>query len=336
MALDWIKSFLSDRLQYVKVNDKLSKEGKVLSGVPQGSVLGPLLFVVYINDLPEVTSSDMYLFADDTKLVEEINSAEDAIRLQLDIDAMERWSKDWLLRFHPDKCHVLTLGKFWNIKHAHAYNIGGLILEHVEQEKDLGVIIDGELNFEEHIFSKIKKANSIVGLISRSFDFLSPEMLRTLFTAFVRHHLEYAQAVWSPRLIKHMDAIESVQRRATRLVNGYKNKSYENRLRKINLPTLKIRRKIGDMVEVYKHLHVYDKSSACQKFALRKRPKRQHDHELQRNFADDGVRGYQTNSLFYRSIDTWNSLGADVVAATSVTSFREQLLADWEKDLHKL
>ena len=207
LTLDWIKSFLSDRHQYVKVNDKLSKEGKVLSGVPQGSVLGPLLFVMYINDLPEVTNSDMYLFADDTKLVEEINSAEDAIRLQLDIDAMERWSKDWLLRFHPDKCHVLTLGKFWNIKHAHPYNIGGVILEHVEQEKDLGVIIDGELNFDEHIFSKIKKANSIVGLISRSFDFLSPEMLRTLFTAFVRHHLEYAQSVWSPRLIKHMDAI---------------------------------------------------------------------------------------------------------------------------------
>ena len=148
LTLDWIKSFLSDRHQYVKVNDKLSKEGKVLSGVPQGSVLGPLLFVMYINDLPEVTNSDMYLFADDTKLVEEINSAEDAIRLQLDIDAMERWSKDWLLRFHPDKCHVLTLGKFWNIKHAHPYNIGGVILEHVEQEKDLGVIIDGELNFD--------------------------------------------------------------------------------------------------------------------------------------------------------------------------------------------
>ena len=103
LALDWIKSFLSDRHQYVKVNDKLTKEGKVLSGVPQGSVLGPLLLVEYINDLPEVTSSDMYLFADDTKLVEEINSAEDAIRLQLNIDAMEKWSKDWLLRFHPDK-----------------------------------------------------------------------------------------------------------------------------------------------------------------------------------------------------------------------------------------
>jgi len=206
----------------------------------------------------------------------------------------------------------------------------------VEQEKDLGVVIDGELNFEEHIFSKIKKAKSIVGLINRSFDFLSPEMLRTLFIAFVRPHLEYAQAVWSPRLIKHIDAIESVQRRATRLVSGYRNKSYEYRLRKINLPTLKIRRKIGDMVEVYKHLHVYDKSSISQKFILRKRPQRQHNYELQRNFADDGVRGYQTNSLFYRSVDPWNSLGVNVVASTSVTNFKEQLVIEWKEKLHKL
>ena len=137
---------------------------------------------------------------------------------------------------------------------AHPYEIAGSVLEHVDQEKDLGVIIDCELNFEEHIYTKIKKANSIVGLINRSFDFLSPEMLRTLFMTFVRHHLEYAQAVWSPRLIKHSDAIESVQRRATRLVSGYRNRPYEERLRIMNLPSLKIRRKIGDMVEVYKHL----------------------------------------------------------------------------------
>jgi len=324
-VLGWMKAFLSDRYQYVKVNGKLSKKCQVQSGVPQGSVLGPLLFVIYINDLAEVTNSEMFLFADDTKLVEEINNAEDAIRLQHDIEAMEKWSGDWLLKFHPDKCHVLTLGKFWNIQHAHPYEIAGSVLEHVDQEKDLGVIIDSELNFEEHIYTKIKKANSIVGLINRTFDFLSPEMLRTLFIAFVRPHLEYAQAVWSPRLIKHSDAIESVQRRATRLVGGYRNHSYEERLQVMNLPSLKIRRKIGDMVEVYKHLNVYDKSSLCQKLVLRNRPQRKHNLELKRNFAEDGIRGYQTNSLYYRSIDTWNSLATNVVNAPSVGKFKLEL-----------
>ena len=238
MELDWIKSFLTDRYQYVRVNGTLSKRCNVLSGVPQGSVLGPLLFVLYINDLPEITKAEMYLFADDTKLFKEINNAFDAFRLQEDIDAMASWSKDWLLRFHPDKCHVLTLGKFWNIKHAHPYTIAGSELEHVDQEKDLGVIIDSELTFEAHIFNKIKKANSIVGLISRSFEFLSPEMFRSLYIAFVRPHLEYAQVVWSPRLIKYINAIEGVQQRATRLVNSYKNYSYEDRLRLIKLPSL--------------------------------------------------------------------------------------------------
>ncbi len=336
LELEWIKSFLSSRSQYVKVNDKLSKKSKVISGVPQGSVLGPLLFVIYINDLPEVTIAEMFLFADDTKLVKEINNAGDAIKLQQDIDAMERWSKDWLLRFHPDKCHVLTLGKFWNIKHAHPYAIGDSVLEHVDKEKDLGVIIDSDLTFEEHICGKIKTANSIVGLINRSFEYLSPEMLRTLFVAFVRPHLEYAQAVWSPHLIKHVNAIERVQRRATRLVRGYRNYSYEDRIRIMKLPTLKIRRKIGDMVEVYKHLHVYDKSSTCRKFTHRTRPHRQHNQELQRNFADDGARGYQTNSLFYRSIDPWNALEAHVVEAKTVAKFKKELLSEWEDDIHKL
>ena len=335
-VLEWIKAFLSDRHQQVKVNGSLSKKCRVLSGVPQGSVLGPLLFVIYINDLPEITSSEMFLFADDTKLLEEIKSIQDAIRLQQDIDAMEKWSRDWLLRFHPDKCHVLTLGKFWNIQHAHPYSINGSVLEHVDQEKDLGVIIDSELKFEEHIYSKIKKANSIVGLINRSFDFLSPEMLRTLFIAFVRPHLEYAQAVWCPRLIKHINAIENVQRRATRLVRGYRNHPYEERLKIMNLPSLKTRREIGDMVEIYKHLNVYDKSATSQKFVLRNRPQRKHNQELQKNFADDGMRGYQTNSLYYRGIDAWNGLGAKVVNAPSVSKFKEELTMEWKNKLYKL
>ena len=157
----------------------------VLSGIPQGSVLGPILFLVYINDLPEVVKSVIHLFADDTKIHAPINNIQDAIALQEDINDMELWSDIWLLNFHPDKCHVLIVGKHQNIVHAHNYTLNGIELEHVFDEKDLGVIVDSNLKFEEHLTEKAKKANTISGLIQRSFSHLDGKVFKTLFTSFV-------------------------------------------------------------------------------------------------------------------------------------------------------
>ena len=147
----WISAFLNDRSQIVVVNGVESKSAAVLSGIPQGSVLEPLLFVIYINDLPEYVDSDVFLFADDTKVMRQVSSADDAVTLQRDLDSLERWSNDWLLKFNADKCHVLTLGKFENIMYTHRYQICGNELDHVFEEKDLGVTIDFELKFEHHI-----------------------------------------------------------------------------------------------------------------------------------------------------------------------------------------
>ena len=153
--LTWIKSFLTGRTQVVKVNGSVSESAPVLSGIPQGSVLGPLLFVIYINDLPEAINSDSFLFADDTKVFREITSKDDAFALQSDIDSLQHWSNKWLLQFHPDKCHVLTLGKFDNIRYTHRYSIYEHELEHVFEEKDLGVTFESDLKFDEHISQKL-------------------------------------------------------------------------------------------------------------------------------------------------------------------------------------
>ena len=107
--LTWIKSFLTGRTQVVKVNGSVSESAPVLSGIPQGSVLGPLLFVIYINRLPEAINSDSFLFSDDTKVFREITSKDDVLALQSEIDSLQHWSNKWMLQFHPDKCHVLTL-----------------------------------------------------------------------------------------------------------------------------------------------------------------------------------------------------------------------------------
>ena len=172
VALKWFESYLSGRQQFVTIEGTDSCARDIQCGVPQGSILGPLLFIIYINDLPDTINSDAFLFADDTKILRCITSMEDSIELQRDIQELEDWSYKWLLRFNTGKCHVLTLGKIENILHTHRYHLYNEELDHVFEETDLGVTIDHELKFEDHISKKVNKANSIVGLIRRSFAYL--------------------------------------------------------------------------------------------------------------------------------------------------------------------
>ena len=148
--------------------------------VPQGTVLRPILFIIYINYLLAEVNFNGLLYADDTKIFRSIVTKEDAIKLQGDIDKLERWAKKWLMNFHPQKCHVLTLGKFTNIPFAYRYSVCGQEIEHVFVEKDLGIHIDGELSFEEHICTKVRVANAIVVLIRQSFTHLEGNSFKTL------------------------------------------------------------------------------------------------------------------------------------------------------------
>ena len=260
-TFEWIKGFLTERKQFVSVDNVSSKICNVVSGVPQGTVLGPILFIIYINDILDGVNSDGVLYADDTKLFRCILTKEDAYKLQKDINILESWAKTWLMNFHPGKCHVLTLGKFEAIQLAYRYEVCGQEIEHVSVEKDLGVHVDEELTFAEHICSKVRIANALVRLIRRSFSYLDAITLKTLFTALVRPHLEYAESVWSPHLMNYIDMIEKVQDRATKLINGFRELEYAERLKKLNLTTLAFRRLRGDLIELYKHFTKYDKNA---------------------------------------------------------------------------
>ena len=313
----------------VRVNGELSDQKPVISGIPQGSVLGPLLFVIYINDLPDSIKSNILLFADDTKIFRQVSCRDDATVLQDDIDALNSWTEKWLLKFNTDKCHVLTLGKFDKIQHTHRYTLYGSELEHVFEEKDLGVIIDMELSFEEHMTTKIKKANSIMGLIRRTFSFLDGETFKKLYTSFVRPHLEYANPVWSPHLRKHVKLLESVQIRATKQVDGMKDMEYTERLRQLDLPTLEYRRKRGDMIQVWKHFNTYEKSTLSPNFRPNPRTNRKHPYQLTWNRSKDGARGIQTNSFYFRVANDWNALPEDVVMAENINTFKTHLDDAW-------
>ncbi|XP_068229703.1 uncharacterized protein [Palaemon carinicauda] len=134
----------------------------------------------------------------------------------------------------------------------------------VEHEKDLGVIIDNRLNFSEHLNKKINMANKITGLIRRTFVSLDEVIFKQLYVALVRPNLEYANQAWAPYLVKDIEAIENVQRRATKLVPTLKNLSYEERLRKLKIPTLAYRRARGDMLETFKILSGGYDPEVCQ------------------------------------------------------------------------
>ena len=328
--LAWVEAFLSGREQVVRVNGELSSSKAVISGIPQGSVLGPLLFVIYINDLPDVVQSNILLFADDTKIFSKVSSKDDAVVLQKDIDALNRWSDTWLLKFNTDKCHVLTMGKFENIVHTQRYTLYGDELDHVFEEKDLGVIIDMELTFEEHIATKVKKANGIMGLIRRSFSFLDGETFKKLYTSFVRPHLEYANPVWSPHLRKHIRLLESVQERASKLVDGMKNLEYTERLKKLDLPTLQHRRQRGDMIQVWNHFNTYDRSTLSPRFRPIPRVSRKHPFQLTRNKAKDGTLGVQSNSFYFRVANEWNELDHKVVESQNINTFKARIDAAWK------
>ena len=332
---EWIKSFLTGRKQRVVVNGTSSEWAEVTSGVPQGSVLGPLLFVVFINDLPEVVDekSSLYMFADDTKLFREISSTADSDVLQTDIDCMDDWSDDWQMQYHPNKCHVMKLGKhptelgdLFN-----RYELSGQPLDTVEYEKDLGVIMDVKLSFEKHVSEKVSTANKVLGVIRRCFTFLDANMMIMLYKAMVRPHLEYANQVWAPRLLKHVDMLENVQDRATKMIpginKGLKPKTYEARLRKLKLPTLTYRRLRGDLIETYKILTGKYDPEVCEGFI-----------KLREEAQEAGTRGNSLKifkerfrldikkySFPHRVIDIWNDIPDTVVAARTVEVFERRL-----------
>ena len=327
-CLKWIEAFLSNRRQCVIVNGQKSGWKEVRSGVPQGSVLGPLLFVLYINDLPEELNngSEVYLYADDTKVYRHIKGQGDMEQLQEDINCMRKWSEKWLLLFHPKKCKFMRMGNYENRHDGYEMYEP---LEEVAAEKDIGVIIDNKLSFSDHLAEKINKANRIMGLIRRTFIAMDEDIFRCLWVALVRPHLEYANQVWAPYLVKDVEAIENVQRRATKLIPTLKSLNYEERLRKLGLPTLAYRRARGDMIETYKILRgIYDEDVCHDIFVLQEDQRtRGHSKKI---FKKMSRLNKSKNSFCNRVINNWNLLPPCAIASETVKEFEHNLDKAWK------
>ena len=255
----------------------------------------------------------------------------DAEQLQSDLDALEEWSNKWLLKFHPDKCKKLHVGKP-GVCPGQTYTLMGENLQSCEVEKDIGVFLDEKLNFDRHISTKVNKANAMFGVIRRNFHYMDRKTFVPLYKALVRTHLDYASSVYSPNKMEYIDKIESVQRRATKQLPGMKDLTYPERLRLLKLPTLSYRRVRGDMLELYKITHgIYDKRASqfvkLQKDNPSRTSTRGNSLWIQHTRASTSVR---KNAFTVRAAPIWNSLPDYVVSADSVNSFKNRLDKHWE------
>ena len=256
--MNWIKDFLSNRKQRVVVGDSYSSWIDVLSGVAQGSCLGPLLFVIFINDMPELTENLCELFADDSKILAQIRNPSDQLLVQNDLDKLVKWSQDWDMLFNSKKCKVMNFGSGKNsIFNSFEYSMEDgsgqrHILEKTKVERDLGIYISDDLKWKHNALVAAAKANSMLGQLKRTINYWDKTKLRQLYTAYVRPHLEYASPVTCPYLTKDIKILESVQRRATKLVPELRNLPYLDRFERLNLTTLEERRKRGDAIQFFK------------------------------------------------------------------------------------
>ena len=319
-VLNWIKDWLRGRKQKVVIDGCESGYMNVLSGVPQGSVLGPVLFLLFINDIDTVVRSGIKKFADDTKVYRSVHSQIDINILQNDITNLCAWSRDWQMLFNSKKCKVLHFGH--NNVH-NVYYMDNESIQPVTEEKDLGVIISEDLKPSKHCAEVVKKANMVLGMIKRHFITRDRDVIIPLYKSLVRPHLEYCIQAWYPSLIKDMELLEKIQHRATKLVSDIAHLSYHERLKQLDLTTHELRRHRGDMIETYKILNGLEGIQPCELFSFNfGSSTRGNSFKLSKPRAKLNLR---QNFYSHRIINAWNNLPDDIVSAQSLNAFKNAI-----------
>lgn len=320
--LRWISAWLIGRMQRVVIGGYESKWVSVLSGVIQGSVLGPLLFLIFVNEIGcNIISSIISSFADDTKIAKRVNNPADSEMFQTDIYNLNKWSKEHGMQFNLDKTKIMHLGSKNNL---YNYTLEGVNINQTNQEKDLGILIHDSMKMGPHVTSIVKKANKMLGLISRSLSYKSSKNIIPLYKSLVRPILEYGSPFWNPYLQKDIDSLERVQRRATKMIPWARNMEYGERLRALGLQSLEDRRCRSDIIQIYKLLNGFDKLDISRFIVkLDNSSTRSNGYKI----APKSGRRYRKdifkNSFFCRITGAWNSLPEFVVQSNSISSFKK-------------
>lgn len=318
--LSWIQDFLADRQQQVLLNGVHSSNLSVDSGVPQGTVLGPTLFLIFINDLPEHVNCNVRLFADDCLLYRKVNNKSDSDLLQRDLSNLEKWENDWQMKFNPEKCYTLHVSKklkptsFDYLLHNHT-------LESVKESKYLGVTISHDLDWGPHIDNITCKANKTLGFLRRNLKNCTRKVKNLTYTSLVRPVVEYSSPVWDPYKTHQITQVEQIQRKAARFVyNDYKDRApgaVTNMINSLEWESLKERRTKARLTILYKinwGLVEVPKDNLI-KADGRTRGK----HKFRQISSNKDIYKF---SFFPKTISDWNSIPEAIGLSPTLESFK--------------
>ena len=323
--LSWMESFLTKRVQTVVCEGATSSASPVTSGVPQGTVLGPLLFLTYINDLPNGLTSKVKLFADDTLLYGMVVDDSDCDKLQDDLSKLEHWQHLWQMEFNPSKCNIICISTKQKPP-KRKYTFCGSVLEQVDSTSYLGITINSKLKWSHHISSISSNASKSLGLIRRNLWNCPRKVRETAYTSIVRPKLEYASASWDPYYKKDVSTLEKVQRKAARfcLQNYNRTASVSDMIAKLEWDTLEKRRKKNRLTLMYKLSH-YLVDINPEEYLIpntESRTRNSHSFKYRIPKVSKDVFKY---SFFPRSISEWNSLPSELVNTKSLAKFKFKL-----------
>ena len=322
--LKWIGCFLRDRTQCVVVDHCSSSICSVVSGVPQGSVLGPLLFLFFINDIDAVCKGNttLQLFADDAKLYSSVDFSAHSISLQQSLDNLCAWAEQWQLSINISKCSVLSIAS--KSHQVSSYYINGISIPTNSTTSDLGVTICDDLTYQSHITNIVSKARQRTSTLMRGFVSRRLDIMRTAFITYIRPILEYNSLVWNPCQVHSIDVLENVQRNFSKRIPSLSSLTYLERLALLNLEPLELRRLRFDLTYYYKILHNLTPFNPDIVFHIYTPPEasRSNSPYLQK---PNNATTARLSSFFCRCIDAWNYLPSNLRHAQSTSAFKRAI-----------
>ena len=328
--LSWIRSFLLLRSMRVVVGGRVSEPRPVTSGVPQGSVLGPLLFIIYVNHLPSYLRNKVQFFADDLKLYVSFPAdPSEALVLtdqfQVDIDTVVRVSNSWGLVLNPDKCVQIHFGSSRCAADARRYYLNGQQIQLVGSHRDLGILVDTSLRFHIHIKYIVNRAAALANNLLQTTLCREPDFMRTLYISHIRPLLEFCSPLWNTGFVGDLQLLESVQRRWTKNVSALEEKPYGERLLALDLYSVKGRLLRCDLIRCWK---IFNGESVVQPSDLFELPasRRTRGHCFKVNHVRARLE-CRRRSFAIRVVPLWNNLPESVVISETLNEFKKGLHA---------